>query len=187
MDGKGLFYGIEADVRYHGPRFDLEGSYTLSWNKRKFDDFYPHWFYDKFDNRHKINLTGRMKISSKAEMYAGWTCHTGYHMTLPTQYTLMPNLPAGYHANIDHWEADYNYEKPNNVTMPTYHRLDVGVNLHHTTKQGHERIWNISVYNTYCRLNAMFVETDQKKDGTPYIKSRGFIPIIPTASYTIKF
>ena len=187
MDGKGLFYGIEADVRYHDPRFDLEGSYTLSWNKRKYDDFYPHWFYDKFDNRHKINLTGRMKISSKAEMYAGWTCHTGYHMTLPTQYTLMPNLPAGYHANIDHWEADYNYEKPNNVTMPTYHRLDVGVNLHHTTKQGHERIWNISVYNTYCRLNAMFVETDQKKDGTPYIKSRGFIPIIPTASYTIKF
>ena len=187
MDGKGLFYGIEADVRYHDQFFDLQGSYTLSWNKRKFDEFYPRWYYDKFDNRHKINITGRMRISNKAEMYAGWTYHTGYRMTIPKQHTQLPTLPPGLSTGNDIWETGFNYEEPNNVAMPAYHRLDLGFNLHHTTKHGHERIWNISIYNAYCRLNAMYISTDKDTDGTPKFKSYGFIPIIPTASYTIKF
>ncbi|MBR1401832.1 MAG: TonB-dependent receptor [Prevotella sp.] len=195
MEGKGKFYGVEADVQYKDSRFDVNASYTLSWNKRKFEDFYPYWFYDKFDNRHKLNITGRMKLGSKAEVYAGWTYHTGYHTTMPTHYTIMPYTPDGYHGTsitVDGEELtllnmDYNYEQPNNVTMPDYHRLDIGFNLHHTTKHGHERIWNISIYNAYCRLNTMYAELKTKKDGSTYLKGRGFIPIIPTASYTIRF
>ncbi len=187
MDGKGRFYGAEADLQYRDSRLSVDVSYTLSWNKRKFDEFYPRWFYDKFDNRHKLNVTGRMKLGSNAEMYAGWTFHTGYRTTMPTQYTLMPVTPDGRGGSYQYLSTNYNYEQPNNVTLPDYHRLDVGFNLHHTTKAGHERVWNISVYNAYCRFNAMYAEIKTRKDGTPYIRSRGFIPIIPTASYTIKF
>ena len=71
--------------------------------------------------------------------------------------------------------------------MPAYHRLDLGLNIHHTTKAGHERIWNISVYNAYCRLNPLYIDIKQKSDGSAYLHGQGFIPIIPTASYTINF
>ena len=185
IEGKGKFYGIEADVRYHNQRLTLDASYTLSWNKRYFKDFYPEWFYDKFDNRHKFNITGRMKLSDKVEMYAGWVYHTGYRTTVPTQITMMPNVPNGnYNYSI---QVDYNYDQPNNIVMPAYHRLDLGLNIHHTTKAGHERIWNISVYNAYCRLNPLYIDIKQKSDGSAYLHGQGFIPIIPTASYTIKF
>ena len=185
IEGKGKFYGIEADVRYHNQRLSLDASYTLSWNKRYFKDFYPEWFYDKFDNRHKFNITGRMKLSDKVEMYAGWVYHTGYRTTVPTQITKMPDVPYGnYNYSI---QVDYNYDQPNNIIMPAYHRLDLGLNIHHTTKAGHERIWNISVYNAYCRLNPLYTDIKQKSDGSVYLHGQGFIPIIPTASYTIKF
>ncbi|MBQ4147495.1 MAG: TonB-dependent receptor, partial [Prevotella sp.] len=185
IEGKGKFYGIEADVRYHNQRLTLDASYTLSWNKRYFKDFYPEWFYDKFDNRHKFNITGRIKLSDKVEMYAGWVYHTGYRTTVPTQITKMPDVPYGnYNYSI---QVDYNYDQPNNIIMPAYHRLDLGLNIHHTTKAGHERIWNISVYNAYCRLNPLYIDIKQKSDGSAYLHGQGFIPIIPTASYTIKF
>lgn len=198
IDGKGRFYGIEADVRYHDSRYDVQAAYTLSWNKRKFDEFYPHWFYDKFDNRHKFSITGRMKIGRNAEMCAGWTYHTGYRMTVATQFAAMPNLPDG-HAEVSQQmyttQEGYmplyinygaNYDTPNNLTLPAYHRLDLGFNLHHITKAGHERLWNISIYNAYCRFNALYAEMSYSHNRV-CMKGKGFIPIIPTASYTIKF
>ena len=65
MDGRGKYFGLEFDAVYKTKRMELTGAYTLSWNKRRFDDFYPEWYYDKFDNRHKINLTGRWQHTSK--------------------------------------------------------------------------------------------------------------------------
>lgn len=198
IDGKGRFYGIEADVRYHDSRYGIQAAYTLSWNKRKFNEFYPHWFYDKFDNRHKFNITGRMRIGKNAEMCAAWTYHTGYRMTVATQFAAMPNLPDG-HAEVSQQmyttQEGYmplyinygaNYDTPNNLTLPAYHRLDLGFNLHHITKAGHERLWNISIYNAYCRFNALYAEMSYSRNKV-CMKGKGFVPIIPTASYTIKF
>ena len=37
----------------------------LSWNKRKYDDFYQDWYYDKFDNRHKLNLSLGMRLTRR--------------------------------------------------------------------------------------------------------------------------
>lgn len=82
----------------------------------------------------------------------------------------------------------YVYERPNNVALPMYHRLDLGFDFHHTTKHGHERIWNVSIYNAYCHLNAMYVELKQDWNGSALrAKAPGFIPILPSVSYTIKF
>ena len=197
MDGSGLFYGVEADARYKNERVQVDAAYTLSWNKRKFDDFYEHWYYDKFDNRHKLNITARLNLTKKAEMYAAWTFHTGNRMTLATQYVKFATMP-GYDENIHDnfhegghmfWEnrQDFIFERPNNVVMPAYHRLDLGFNLHHRTKHGHERIWNWSIYNAYCHLNTMWTKVKQDYDYRFYVKCYGYIPIIPSFSYTIKF
>lgn len=186
MDGSGCFYGVEAEAQYKDEKVQVEAAYTLSWNKRKFDEFYDGWFYDKFDNRHKLNLTTRLHLSKKAEMYAAWTLHTGNRMTLPTQLVTFATMPG----TDDHNDVrrDFIYERPNNVTLPAYHRLDLGFNLHHRTKHGHERIWNWSIYNAYCHLNSMWVLTSEDLETqTIKVKTYGFIPIVPSFSYTIIF
>lgn len=184
-EGKGCFYGAELDVSYRADRVTVDASYTLSWNKRKFDDLYPDWFYDKFDNRHKLNLQMRYKLSQKAEMYAAWTCRTGNRFAIPTQYIPLPGVPGGDTGS----KANYVliYEKPNNLVLPLYHRLDLGFNLHHTTKKGHERIWNISVYNAYCRFNKLYADLDLNNAKQPRLRAWGCIPVVPSVSYTIKF
>ena len=190
MDGKGLFYGLEADATYRTNHLTLSGSYTLSWNKRKYDDFYPDWYYDKFDNRHKLNLSLRYAFNKKVSCFAVWNYHTGNHATVPTQLVALPGLPDGDGKYIGSWwgSASYVYAIPNNLTLPAYHRLDLGFDFHHVTKHGHERIWNLSIYNAYCHLNSMYVKVDfDEKTKQFRAKNKGFIPIIPSFSYTIKF
>ena len=140
-------------------------------------------FYDKFDNRHKVNLNLRYKAGRKMALYASWNLHSGNRITLPTQYINLPILPGEVYG-----ETGYFYEKPNTISMPLYHRLDIGIDLHHTTKHGHERIWNISIYNVYCHLNTMYAIVDKGIYDDKYkIKTYGYMPIIPSVSYTIRF
>ena len=180
-EGRGRFYGLELDAHYAAHRLQLDASYTLSWNKRKFDDYYPDWFYDKFDNRHKANIAMRYRCGKGTSLYAEWLYHSGNRLTLPTQYVYFPDLGEG-------GSQDFLYDVPNNVSAPAYHRLDIGVDLHHRTKGGHERIWNWSIYNAYCHLNTMWVDVKYDADhGTVHAKAKGYIPIIPSFSYTYKF
>ncbi|MGI6233122.1 MAG: TonB-dependent receptor [Prevotella sp.] len=184
MNGRGRFYGMEIDATFRTHDLILKGSYTLSWNERKYREFYDGWYPDKFDNRHKLNLSARWNISRKVNMFAEWCLHSGNRITVPTQWALMPNVPDG---SGSHEDNTFIYERPNNYTLPLYHRLDVGFDFHHTTKHGHERIWNLSFYNVYCHLNSWFVEVKEHADGSFYLKNHAFIPIIPSFSYTIKF
>nr|WP_309546542.1 hypothetical protein [Hoylesella pleuritidis] len=84
-------------------------------------------------------------------------------------------------------EGGFVYSHPNNVSMPAYHRLDLGFDFHHTTKKGHERIWNVSIYNVYWHLNPLFVDVKLRENKTFNVRTKGFIPLIPSVSYTIKF
>ena len=76
---------------------------------------------------------------------------------------------------------------PTMFPLPAYHRLDLGINFRKTTKKGFERIWNISLYNAYCRMNPLYATVQQNPDGTFVGKARGVFPIIPSFSYTLKF
>lgn len=190
MDGKGLFYGLEADATYRTNHLTLSGSYTLSWNKRKYDEFYQDWYYDKYDNRHKLNLSLRYDFNRKVSCYAVWSYHSGNHATVPTQIVALPGLPDGGNQYPGGWwdSASFVYAIPNNLTLPAYHRLDLGFDFHHVTKHGHERIWNLSIYNAYCHLNSMYVKVDYDEKTKRFTaKNKGFVPIIPSFSYTIKF
>ena len=180
-EGRGRFYGVEADVRYQDKRLKIDAAYTLSWNRRRFDDFFPEWYYDKFDNRHKFNITMRCRLSKGTHFYAGWIYRTGNRMTAPTQYADMPDLGEGR-------SQGFVYERPNNIVLPAYHRLDLGFDIHHKTKRGHERVWNWSIYNAYCHFNTLFVNVKyDETTGRIRAKAKGYIPIIPSFSYTIKF
>lgn len=184
MEGKGKAYGIEWDAQYCNKRITLNGTYTLSWSKRLFDKISDQWFRDKFDNRHKLNLSMVYRLSHTTDFNAVWIYHSGNRLTLPTSSMALPNLPG----STPSYDSGYHYTTPNNAAMPAYHRLDLGFNFHHPLKRGGERIWNISIYNAYCHLNTMYVEIKQDDYwGGFHAKCKGYIPIIPSVSYTWKF
>lgn len=216
--GSGRSWGMEADVILdlldgwgqrpprHGvlPVNYLQFSYTLSWTQRQFRDIYDGWYPDQFDNRHKLDILAHIKLGRKAVLTAAWSYHTGNRITLPEQIGFMPITP-GHDWRV---EDGFIYDKPNNFRLPAYHRLDIGVDFHHITKRGFERIWNVSLYNAYCHMNTLFVEmrnnswsstanspggntssTPSASQQAPSLTARGFgyIPIIPSFSYTLKF
>ena len=186
--GLGRSYGVETHLEWSSEKTWVSLGYTLSWSERYFPELHDEWYYDMFDNRHKINLSATQKLGKKTEMYAGWTFHSGNRMTLPDQIIAQPDGYGGY---------DYSaiYSSPNNAILPAYHRLDVGFNFHKTTRRGNEAIWNLSVYNAYCHMNAInayvMFKYDQEHHGSDplssYSEMQGWIPIIPTFSYTLKF
>lgn len=181
--GKGKAYGMETDVSYSNGKTSVDASYTLSWSKRYFPDFYSAWYPDKFDNRHKFFVHISHKFNERMDVYASWNYRSGNRITLPSQQVDAPVLPGVERTN----EEMLVYEMPNNVSLPVYHRLDVGINFRKTTKRGFERIWNVSLYNAYCRMNPLYVTIQQNPDGTFVGKAHGVFPVIPSFSYTLKF
>ena len=174
--GKGRSWGAEIDFGYDNGRTEANVYYTLSWSQRKFDDFYRGWYSDRNDNRHKLTIMARHKFTKRFEIYGAWNWHSGNRVTMATHETD---------------DEKYLYTQPNNVKLPDYHRLDVGMNFIRNTKRGNTSIWNLSIYNAYCRPNPITASIESRSEGdrrfSLYGMSVGVIPIVPTFSYTLKF
>lgn len=190
--GKGRSYGLEATLSRTSGRTTGEISYTLSWTERKFAEHNSgKWYPSKYDNRHKLNIAIAHRISKKVEIMGAWTYATGNRVTVQLQEYSYPSSPWGNTSGVNGY-----FDHPNNVQLPAYHRLDLGLNIYKPTKRGNMGIWNISIYNAYCRFNPFKVEVQEEmnyiEDNKPVhkpfqVKAKGFIPIIPTFSYTLKF
>ena len=179
--GYGRSWGAELDFGFDNGKTQANVYYTLAWSQRKFDDFYHSWYRDRNDNRHKLTLMAKHKFSKRFELYGAWNYHSGNRITLATHEV---NVEGSYKIRDV-------YGEPNNVKLPDYHRLDLGFNFIKNTKRGNLSIWNLSVYNAYCRVNPItaYSEYDHMDDVriAYYGVSLGVIPIIPTFSYTLKF
>lgn len=171
--GTGRAYGTEWIVRKNHGRFTGWIGYTLSWADRQFAEINGgKRFPSRFDNRHKLNLVASYRPGKKVELNASWVYSKGNWITLnPYGNSLMENLTR------------------NNYQLPDYHRLDLGVNIYHTTKKGHTGIWNIGIYNAYCRKNPVLAWSEDYDEATRKIKVRqlSIFPIVPSFSYTYKF
>ena len=175
--GTGRSWGAELDFGYDNGRTEANVYYTLSWNQRYFEDFFHTWYRDRNDNRHKLTLMAKHKFGKRFEIYGAWNWHSGNRVTMATH---------------DSDKGEYIYTEPNNVKLPDYHRLDVGMNFVRTTKRGNTGIWNLSIYNAYCRTNPITADTYGRTltgddDFAYYGVAMGIIPIVPTFSYTLKF
>ncbi len=194
-EGKGRSYGGELTIGWNTENTSVTAAYTLSWNMRKFDKIWTDWYPDRFDNRHKITVSASHKFSDRFDIYASWNFHSGNRMTIETVYSEDRVVLNSYLTSFSpQWNTGL-YEMPNNLKLPDYHRLDIGVNFRKETKRGNERIWNISVYNAYCRLNPVFakIRTTDKVTGEALPAGQfqctgtALIPILPSFSYTLKF
>lgn len=173
--GNGKAYGLELETGWKTEKTSLMAYYTLSWSLRKFADIYHSWYPDRNDNRHKLTLMATQKIGKDIEVYASWNWKTGNRMTVES------------HISDSNWGTVNYYSSPNNIQLPDYHRLDLGANFRRETKKGNESIWNVSIYNAYCRKNAVFATVEVQKDGTYKGSGKAIFPIIPSFSYTFRF
>lgn len=195
--GSGRAYG--ADFQAEADFGKLHGfiGYGLMWSDRLFADLNRgKRFPSKYDNRHKITLSATWKCSERVELNAGWVFMTGNRVTLSLENYPYPD---GYPTNIvpsyphkDEEMPDY-YAGKNNVRLPAYHRLDVGINIYRPLRRGRTGIWNVSLYNAYSRMNPIMIEKNNQKqsmDGTPLaprFRQFALFPVIPSVSYTYKF
>jgi len=69
--------------------------------------------------------------------------------------------------------------------MPSYHRLDVGINMHKEKKWG-ERTWSFGVYNLYNRKNPFYLYFGSENNNR-VLKQVSLFPIIPSIRYSFKF
>lgn len=195
--GSGRAYG--ADFQAEADFGKLHGfiGYGQMWSDRLFaDQNGGKRFPSKYDNRHKVTLSATWKCSERVELNAGWVFMTGNRVTLSLENY---SYPDGYPTNIvpsyphkDEEMLDY-YAGKNNVRLPAYHRLDVGINIYRSLRRGRTGIWNVSLYNAYSRMNPIMIEKNNQKqsmDGTPLaprFRQFALFPIIPSVSYTYKF
>lgn len=176
--GDGRAYGMGLEGKYRAGHHETSVYYTLSWSQRLFPSLYPYWYFDRYDNRHKLTLRHSWQISKGIGLDLNWDYHSGNRITLPEQ------ILEGAGSSIK-----LLYSSPNNMRMPAWHRLDVGLRVQHRTKRGHEGTWSFGLYNVYCRKNPLLqlLEDSEYNPGCYSLKRYSLPPMIPSVSYLIKF
>lgn len=145
--------------------------YTLSWSERKFSAYNMGcYFPSRYDNRHKLNIVASYRFNEKVELNASWFYSSGNWMTI---------VPDSH--------QDWAYLYRNNYQLPPNHRLDLGLNIYRKRKNGRMGIWNISIYNAYCRKNPTIAWAERSKGTWVKVRQLSLFPIIPSFSYTYKF
>ena len=188
--GKGWAYGIELMAQRNFGKLTGWVAYTWSRSWRQFDRIGEELnggkaFPAKYDRVHDISITLQYKHSDRFDCGATWVFSSGNTATLATQ-----QIPA-VHNN---WSTSLDFvEERNNFRLPSYHRLDVGVNFHKQKRHG-IRTWSISVYNLYNRQNPFLVyprSREAERNGQLYVRNslvqRSLFPIIPSVTYSYKF
>lgn len=186
--GQGWSYG--AEVFFQKKYGDFSGwvGYTLSWTELQFDDLNSgKKFWARYDRRHDISLVGIYKLNKRVKFSGVWVYGTGNAISVPrSEY-------QGFFRN-EFLNLSY-YGDKNDFRMRPYHRLDLGIQFSKTTKNGNERMWEISAYNAYNRANPFyyFRQTENPdgvwNSGDEYValKQVTLFPIIPSISYSLKF
>jgi len=190
--GKGWSYGVEFLAQKSVGKATGWIGYTWSKSMRQFDRKgqeinFGNPFPAKFDRRHDLKITFAYKFSNKIDVSANWLFSTGNATTLSLQsYTGL--AVEDYYGSNSSSTLQY-ISSRNNYRMPSYHRLDLGINFHKKKKHG-ERTWTISFYNTYNRQNPFFIMPDTKYENgisRPVLMQVSIFPIIPSISYSFKF
>ncbi|MBE0666281.1 MAG: TonB-dependent receptor, partial [Bacteroidales bacterium] len=195
--GRGWAYGAEFMIEKNFGKTTGWIGYTISRTERQFENLnFGRVFPAKYDRRHDISVAVTHKFSEKVDMGLVWVYGTGNAATLGIMEYAQEDFFSGGYYNSSVTE----FTSRNNYRTPSYHRLDLGVNLHKQKKHG-IRTWNFSVYNAYNRMNPFFIfwdsgyyiEPDPNNPGQfllfhgPVLKKVSLFPIIPSVSYSFNF
>lgn len=200
--GDGYSQGMEFLLEKKLGDFSGWIGYTLSWTNRKFENIaFGKEFPYRYDTRNDIGIAMTYKLNDHIDFGVTWIYRSGIAVTLAEQRYLPIEQIQNYilqngsdpNNNWYYYETTEYYGTRNNYRLPSYHRLDVGVNFTKIKKRG-TRTWSVGLYNAYNRLNAFYVdfngglfgEYTQDPSKRELIKYSLF-PIIPSVSYNFKF
>lgn len=206
--GRGWSYGGELLLQKKTGRLSGWIGYTLSWTKWQFPELnFGKEFFPRYDRRHDISVVGIYELSKKITISGTWVYGTGNALTMPQskyvayqnsvipQVTTINNQPALVSNNFNGGRAVNDYGPKNSFRAEPYHRFDLSLQFH-KQKKGHERTWEISIYNLYNRRNPFFynLATQQIYDANGKATSTqtslrriSIFPIVPSISYNFKF
>ena len=141
-------------------------------------------FPAKYDRRHDISITVNHKFNEKFDLSGTWVFSSGNCGTLGTQlYEGLPNQWG--------WIPQLQALERNNYRLGSYHRLDLGANMHFPLNPGLLTL-NFSVYNVYNHNNPFLVYTKYEWDEATLKEKKvltqvSIFPIIPSFSISYKF
>lgn len=180
--GVGWSSGIEVSLIKKVGSLTGNISASVSKSRRKFDEFNKgKWFDSKYDRIGDISTTLNYNFNKKYSINVNWVFTGGMKTTLsPGRYWMM-----GFVMN--------DFEGINNVRLPAYHRLDVGLNVQLNSKIDNKSVLNFSVINMYNRKNPFFVNYGvEAPEDNPYAlrifaKQVSLIPVMPSISWKYSF
>ena len=185
--GRGWAYGVEFLAQKKTGRLTGWVGYTWSKSMRQFDRpghviNLGEPFPAKYDRRHDLSVTASFEINKKIDVAATFIYGTGICGSLALQtLSVQPSYSQVLNFYYPTTQVDY-LEGLNNYRMPSYQRLDLGVNFKREFRNGHHRTISVSVYNAYNRNNPFIVY----RDGTE-LKQLSIFPIMPSVSYNYEF
>ncbi len=184
--GKGNSYGGEILLERKFGKTSGWIGYTLSWTNRQFDDLnFGEPFPYIFDRRHDVGLAVTHKFNERVDVGLVWVYGTGNALTLGQERYLGINSTGTNSIFGGLQELEFIGQR-NNYRMPSYHRLDLGVNLHKQKKK-FKRTWSFGVYNAYSRQNPFFLYFGFDNANQRKLYQISLFPLIPSVSYGFKF
>ena len=182
-EGEGRSFGAETTFGYRDPKWEVGAAYTLSWSQRHFEEIYPDWYRDRNDSRHRLSLDATWRPGARWEIRAAWLFHSGYRVSFPAA-VMKYNQTIVYSPKSNQLV----FGEPFNVKLPDYHRLDLGVSFRSQVRRGMTETWSLGVYNAYFRKNPIVASLSYYSGRRQYLGySTGFLPILPSLSYSLKF
>ena len=182
--GEGESYGLELFIQKQKGKTTGWIGYTLSWSNRKFDNINQgNWYPYKYDRRNDLSIVLNHKVNDKWDLGVTWVYGTGNAITFPRS-TYFSTLQSGRNDNFYVWNIE-SYGDRNSVRLPSYHRLDFGVNRH-SQKKNYKGTWSFGAYNLYNRKNPFFAYLAYQNTRR-VAKQVSLFPIIPSVSYRIQF
>lgn len=191
--GRGWSYGNEIYIEKKEGRTTGWIGYTLSWTFRKFgasngnlsiNNSEP--FFPRYDRRHDISVVISHEINSRLTFTLAWVYYTGNAISLPPGRFLLQDITGSTPSVVPR------FQKRNDLRMPSYHRLDLGLVWKFFPRWGESDL-TFSIYNAYNRLNPYFIFFDEVKDPNTDVtlgfqaKQVSLFPIIPSITYNFKF
>jgi hypothetical protein len=185
LQGTGRAYGSEWMVEKKKGRLTGWVSYTLSRTERKIDgrfeeetiskgDYYPA----NYDKLHNLSITASYQKNARISWGFNFVFATGRPVTYPSSSYLYGGVRV------------LNFEYRNNERSPSYHRLDISLEIKQREKP--ERKWRgtwvVSLYNVYARKNpySIFFHSDYGVKPQSY-RLAVIGTIVPSVSYSITF
>jgi hypothetical protein len=143
----------------------------------------------RFDRRHDASLFMNYRFNDRITGSLTWMYGSGNPVTLPEEKYYAPSISWGNSSQFAYSES---VGSLNNYRMPSFHRLDLGVNFTKMKKRG-ERTWSFGVINAYGRQNPFLLyfsqsENNSESSAMRQLKQLSLFPFpIPYVRYSFKF